>query len=49
MEYRKVIQMNLFPGQEPDKDIEKELGDTAGKERLGLTETAPLMHTHHHA
>ena len=35
MEYRKVIQMNLFPGQEPNKDIEKGLGDTAGEGKAG--------------
>ena len=27
--------MNLFPGQEPNKDIEKGLGDTAGEGKAG--------------
>ena len=35
MEYRKVVLMNLYAGQQWTLRLEKRLVDTVGKERLG--------------
>ena len=49
MEYRKMVLMNLFSGQQwRNRHGEHRLVDTVGEGRVGRTDRVALKHIHHH-